>query len=307
MLTFHDEYSPEEIEKFKTEYDELYKNFDWRLAALKRDTVKRLFLEPADTTYLTARWQFFNGLKFEFYWSAFHAIEKYLKAIVLLNNRSILNIKHDIEKGERIVKEIVGKGLYDSIFPQKLTNRIEHILSINDAAKLHYKGPTDFIKNLANNGGPNSRYAMTSVTMFTTDLYCLDLTVFSLRRIAKDISIKKVREHLTSHPEECPNRHAFLEKVAFNPEHSLYETLSKVNYFLVPTPDTNTFLNISGFGLSFSNSAIYNNIVENNVSDNPQNNQVSKELSKWMLDNITLDDSYKDALGKYAPPPIKAD
>ena len=55
------------------------------LDVLKNNVVKELFLKTADQTYVVARWCFLNRLYLEFYWNGLHAVEKYLKAALLLN------------------------------------------------------------------------------------------------------------------------------------------------------------------------------------------------------------------------------
>lgn len=59
-----------------------------QFTAIKHDIVKELFLKTADQTYVVARWCFLNGLYLDFYWNALHALEKYLKAVLLVNGRS---------------------------------------------------------------------------------------------------------------------------------------------------------------------------------------------------------------------------
>ncbi|GEM_PF-2983598 len=57
-------------------------------AIIKHDIIKELFLKTADQTYVVARWRFLNRLYLDFYWNAVHALEKHLKAVLLMNGRS---------------------------------------------------------------------------------------------------------------------------------------------------------------------------------------------------------------------------
>ena len=75
-----------ELSQYEAELRRKHQDPDWLFEARRRDLIIRTFLETADATYVTARWQFFNRLNFEFYWNASHAIEKYFKAALLLSN-----------------------------------------------------------------------------------------------------------------------------------------------------------------------------------------------------------------------------
>lgn len=290
-----------EKEKDDSNYKSNYENYDWRLRATKRDVIKRLFLEPADTTYITARWHFLKGMHFEFYWSAHHAIEKYLKAIILFNNQGTKKLGHDIVKAYSVVSKIAGEKLLPQEFPRVLLERISHITSISDMSRLHYKGVEEYIRNVSETGGANSRYAMTNPFIYTTDLYCFDLTIFCLRRIAEDLNVSENREELEINPDKCPCRYAFLEKVLSNPEHQLNDITSKVNYFLVPKPNTSEYLKM-GLGVAFSNSALFNNIFETSNSDDPMNVRISKDISEWILENVQLNRSFEREIIEYADP-----
>ena len=50
--------------------------------------VRELFVDTADDNYITARWCFVEGLNVDYFWLAVHALEKYMKASLLLNGHS---------------------------------------------------------------------------------------------------------------------------------------------------------------------------------------------------------------------------
>ena len=71
----------------------------------RHSIVDELFIKTADDNYVTARWCYANGFDVDFFWLAVHALEKYLKAVLLLNGRSgkkatvagkKFNYRHDI-------------------------------------------------------------------------------------------------------------------------------------------------------------------------------------------------------------------
>ncbi len=59
-----------------------------RIDADKLTIVRDLFIATADNNYITARWCHQQGLNIDFFWLAAHALEKYMKAALLLNDRS---------------------------------------------------------------------------------------------------------------------------------------------------------------------------------------------------------------------------
>lgn len=265
----------------------------------RRELVVRTFLETADSTYITARWQFFHGLFFEFCWNATHALEKYLKATLLLNNIKVTRIGHDIEAAFNRAQKNLGADLLPSEFPQALISRIAHITSDNERQKLKHNGPKAYIKALARKGGPNARYAMSSHVIPRTDLYCLDATAFMIRRLSENLQLQEKVDEVKRSPEICPSRSALLETVYSQKNHPLRPVLEKANYFLNPEPDTPEDLPTDGLGMSASNSSLFNHVVGNARSKDPIRNAVAKRLARWALNNLPGIEPYKAALKQY--------
>ncbi len=53
------------------------------VSASKNNLVHELFVRTADENYIAARWCAINRLNTDFLWLAVHALEKYLKAVLL--------------------------------------------------------------------------------------------------------------------------------------------------------------------------------------------------------------------------------
>lgn len=60
------------------------------------EIARQMFVATADQNYILARTAYFNELDVDFFWLSAHALEKYLKAILLLNGRSAKNYGHNI-------------------------------------------------------------------------------------------------------------------------------------------------------------------------------------------------------------------
>lgn len=73
---------------------------------LINDYAQQSLRYTADEDYISARMSYRVGLIEPFLWSSLHAIEKYLKAILLFNKKSVKNFSHDIVKLANAVKEI---------------------------------------------------------------------------------------------------------------------------------------------------------------------------------------------------------
>src|SRR3981081_3154985 len=64
--------------------------------AEKNSIVQELFINTADDNYIAARWSFHENLNVDFFWLAVHSLEKYMKAVLLLNGESSRSYGHDI-------------------------------------------------------------------------------------------------------------------------------------------------------------------------------------------------------------------
>src|SRR5262249_2855972 len=78
------------------------------VAASKTSLVHDLFGRTADENYITARWCAVNGLQTDFLWLAVHALEKYLKAVLLLNGKTSKGYNHEIVELYTGVRALAG-------------------------------------------------------------------------------------------------------------------------------------------------------------------------------------------------------
>ena len=146
-----------------------------QLDVLKNAVVNDLFVKTADQTYVVARWCFLNRLYLDFYWNGLHAVEKYLKAALLLNGHSALGFSHNIERLYSAVEAFADEFLPEELLrPDQL--RIDHWR--NEAT-------VDFVRRLNGLGDPNNRYNLFGFTQLPEDLYKLDRLVFAIRNVAQ--------------------------------------------------------------------------------------------------------------------------
>lgn len=133
-----------------------------RKQALIVDFINRSFRDLADCDYISARVCHRLDLKQQFLWSSLQAVEKYLKAILLYNDRSTKKLSHNIEKAYRRLQ-----GIADIKFDIP-------------------KDVQEFIRYL-NAEGANRYFEYPYVTM-GDELLLLDKTVWHLRRYCERFS-----------------------------------------------------------------------------------------------------------------------
>lgn len=135
--------------------------------------VKTMFVATADQNYATARWAFLNRLYLDFFWLSLHAVEKYLKAILLYNNRTAKGYNHDIVKLHvAVLKLDLNLSFEDVSRPSVIP------------ADLHWTDETadSFIKRMNDMGNPNNRYMLYGFVQRPDDLIKLDQLVWNIRR-----------------------------------------------------------------------------------------------------------------------------
>lgn len=154
-----------------------------RIHAEQNRIVRSLFVDTADDNYIAARWCFVEGLNVDYFWLSVHALEKYMKAALLLNGRSSKEYlaqngkpqqyKHDITA----LYEQVGtfsSGLLPSNLNKPPTLDLDHWRD---------ETPDAFIRRFYRDGNADNRYQIFGFVQHQEDLFKLDLMVFALRRL----------------------------------------------------------------------------------------------------------------------------
>lgn len=147
--------------------------FDTSLNHFKSVATHDFFVLPADQNYFLARFTRIYGFAGEFWWQSLQAIEKYLKAGLLLNGVSVKKSKgHEIfalwEEHSSIFGELA------------VTSFVKPALLHDDFWRPQTVG--DFIHDVETQGQPDSRYGLVSHREQMDDLFKLDQLVFELRR-----------------------------------------------------------------------------------------------------------------------------
>ena len=111
--------------------------------AQKKQIVQELFINTADDNYITARWCFIEELNVDYFWLAVHALEKYMKAVLLVNGMSSKGFNHDIVKLYKSVKLFASDLLPDSL---------EQPDALGSNYQWRAESPEQFLQRLYDNG-----------------------------------------------------------------------------------------------------------------------------------------------------------
>ena len=144
--------------------------------------VNGLFVDTADDNYITARWCFFERLNVDYFWLGVHALEKYMKAVLLLNGCSSRSYRHE-GKCQSFGHDIVVLHEHVKSFASDL---LPGNLEQPDALQIdHWRDetPEAFVHRLYRSGNADNRYQIFGFVQRPEDLFKLDAMVFALRRL----------------------------------------------------------------------------------------------------------------------------
>jgi hypothetical protein len=144
--------------------------------AEKQSIINEMFIATADHNYVLARWSFHHDLNVDFFWLAVHSIEKYLKALLLLNGKSARNYSHNIVALYTTATEIAPE-----LFPAVLVKPDEQM---PDEFWRNEK-TEKFIARLHRDGQADNRYQIFGYSRHPQDLWKLDQVIFHVRRACK--------------------------------------------------------------------------------------------------------------------------
>lgn len=271
----------------------------------KNNLVRELFVRTADENYITARWCAINQLETDFLWLSVHALEKYLKAVLLLNGRSAKrsaadnkSYSHDIE---RLYTDV--KALAEELLPEKLVKP--------DALNIHHwhdQTPEQFMEHLHRNGNAHNRYLIYGYVTRPWDLHMLDAMVFAIRRLTCSLD----ERWLPNLKPEAPT-FTHRELLARKPNHygCLSMPLDKLIAARKETPKRTAALNLNlafapanyqheplRSGSSSRNSVVIRRILEPLENCEPLRAAEGVQVGDWFLKNVTVPEEWEKEIKK---------
>ena len=262
--------------------------------------VRELFVDTADDNYIAARWCFVEGLNIDWFWLAVHALEKYMKAALLLNGLSAKDYRDAAGKTRAYGHDIAAlheqvRSFASDLLPNELAKPEQLALD-------HWSNetPEAFLHRFYSNGNADNRYQIFGFVQHSEDLFKLDSMVFALRRLcvpldgyflAKRRPGKRNptnRDILATQPEYWSvSSGCKLEKTARGRRgERLREVLLKFNFPFAPDdfPHGTTTL-----GTAWHNPVLARSILKP-LESAPDSRAATTaaELCGWVLENIKL-------------------
>ena len=172
-----------EIPHFKRMSDDIQSSAECNAV----EVIYESFVVPGDQDYLMSRLFSQNGLSRGFYWAAAQAIEKYLKAFLLMRGEDIRKFNGHPIKALFEAASKIDTSLADiDILPHQS-------IQVEDSVSNHLKMfvISDFISDIAKHGCADNRYNTFGVEYNTGHLFAMDSLAFQLRR---KIGVKSINE-----------------------------------------------------------------------------------------------------------------
>lgn len=258
------------------------------VSASKNNLVHELFVRTADENYIAARWCAINRLNTDFLWLAVHALEKYLKAVLLVNGRTSKGYSHDIVRLYAEVRALAGP-----LLPDKL-----HKPADLDIHHWFERSAEDFIAHLLRNGNADNRYLIYGWATRSEDIHMLDAMVFAIRRLIcplddrifprNDPGAPTVthREILTRQPEYYGRMGMPLDDLVWAKDDTDARRAA-LNLNLAFARDDYPHEPMRG-GSSSRNPVIIRRILDPLESDDPRWAAEGVEIARWFLANVQV-------------------
>ena len=268
----------------------------------KNDVVTHLFVDTADQDYILARMSYHGQMVNGFFWAAGQAIERYLKASLLLNGKSSKGYNHDLVK----LFEAVNQYASD-LFPERLTKPPQ----LRTALWHKEETPVEFLKRIKPYTDPNSRYNIFGYILSPEDLFHLDQFIFAARRVAfrldytfsrqpknrQGVPQKTVREMMVRSPKYEP-RKSLLDKIKkANSNHKLYDAALSFNFPFAPDDYEHKQIQLSSSEASpVLDRHIFALLRQEPKSSHTDAADLAADLADWVVENISLPKELKQKL-----------
>ena len=268
----------------------------------KHSIANELYIKTADENYIVARGCSFYSLETDFFWLAAHCLEKYMKAVLLLNERSAKQyVKagkktlygHDIEKHYEDIRPLA---------PELLPNKLLCPKELHNDPLWGEETLGDFIKRIRIYGQPDNRYQFIGYVKQGPDLLKLDQVVFVIRRLCqpleahfawrgnqkdKGVPNQTKRERMLHDDPASRNLYSTLEDVIQgNRGKVLRRILLNWNFPFAPTNYKHGGMRYHGF--SIVNPVLVRRFLDPLDAGTPEGDKLADDLWSWAKENVHL-------------------
>ena len=271
-----------------------------RIHAERSLIVREIFVDTADDNYIAARWCFVEGLNIDWFWLSVHALEKYMKAALLLNGLSAKNYRDAVGKPQSYGHDIVA--LYERVKSFASDLLLNNLVKPEQLELDHWldETPEVFLGRFYSNGNADNRYQIFGFVQHSEDLFKLDSMIFALRRLCVPLDAyllgkRRPGKRNPTHRDVLAKQPRYwsvssvsnLEKTANGRRGDrLCNVLLKFNFPFAP----NNFRHgTMRSGTAFHNPVLVRSILEP-LESAPDSHAATAaaELCGWVLDNIRL-------------------
>lgn len=260
------------------------------LTSSQSNVIDELYVHTADENYITARWCSIQRLHTDFAWSGVHALEKYIKAVLLYNGQPATKHGHDIVMLYESIKPLAN-GLLPSTLAKPARLRISHWFE---------RTPEGFLKHLYGNGNADNRYLIYGHDTRDEDIHMLDSMVFTIRRLICRLDepffnpgaippkspIPTYRELLSKDPRYQPNQFMPLDdRIRSKKDEASHHAALTLNFEFAP--EGYQHADVRG-GDSSRTPVLYLRILEPLGRDDVRQVRDGIETARWLLDNVRL-------------------
>lgn len=247
--------------------------------------IRQMFINTADDNYISARAAYFEERDRDFWWLTMHAMEKYLKAILLMNGRSTQQYAH------KLAPLIEAVGRLDKALEPPAFERPTWLGPI----RIFDDANANFISALDVYGHPSSRYGTYSYVLARDDILRADHYIYWARRFARPLRQVKFDGTEIDWASELAGspgvwRHhidAPIERLADLPVGDTRRRgLAEANFAFFPDEQKRVTLR----GGRAHNSPIYNRLrALQESAPNSEERRTERAVLEWVLKNVRLD------------------
>lgn len=204
--------------------------------------VEETLILSAENDYIAARMSWFNQLPRSFSWNASQALEKTLKACLILN-AECGTFNHPNEKHFQKVAD-----LWPALWPEELSAPYFFPSIIAPKGQFYNEPIANVLKRFVNNGSTNGRYRETKLEINLFDLHKFDQVFFMLHRICNNLNAlgTNVIDELSLR-EDCSTRHFKTSELRPHLKRHVYE--DNFSFYMRdydPKPNLGRFGDIEG-------------------------------------------------------------
>jgi len=260
----------------------------------KGTIIREMFLHTADENYVVARWSHDNQLFTDFFWNSVHALEKYMKAVLLINGKPAKGFGHGLAGLYGAVEQLAGP-LLPALLTQPADLEIGWWIDMT---------PMQFCEALDRNGNAANRYLTSGYIQHTWYLHMVDAMVWTIRRLIVPLDVpiadrKTVpgapthRDILTKQPGYANNQMEALEKIIAGGDSEKRRALLNNNSWFAP----NDFAHEPrDSGSSSRNPVLLRRVIEPLQSSREATAKHGYAMATWLLASTQQPGQVKDEI-----------